>query len=94
MPWQALKYLKIGTCPASQKLLAYMEKMLIYIGNHPVSLALQPEALVNTSGRVDYSRPAWSGKNGMVCFVQGDKNSMGCYVRGDKTAWDALSGVA
>ena len=33
--WQALKYLKIGTCPASQKLLAYMEKMLIYIGNHP-----------------------------------------------------------
>ena len=32
---QALKYLKIGTCPASQKLLAYMEKMLIYTGNHP-----------------------------------------------------------
>ena len=32
---QALKYLEIGTCPASQKLLAYMEKMLIYIGNHP-----------------------------------------------------------
>ena len=34
-----------------------MEKMLIYIGNHPKSLALQPEALVNTSGRVDFSRP-------------------------------------
>ena len=32
---QALKYLEIGTCPASQKLLANMEKMLIYIGNHP-----------------------------------------------------------
>ena len=32
---QALKYLKIGTCPASQKLLVYMEKMLIYIGNDP-----------------------------------------------------------
>ena len=32
---QALKYLKIGTCPASQKLLASIEKMLIYIGNHP-----------------------------------------------------------
>ena len=32
---QALKYLKIGTCPASQKLLAFMEKMLTYIGNHP-----------------------------------------------------------
>ena len=32
---QALKYLKIGTCPASQKLLTYMDKILIYIGNHP-----------------------------------------------------------
>ena len=35
MGFQALKYLKIGTCPASQKLLANMEKTLIYIGNHP-----------------------------------------------------------
>ena len=49
---QALTYLKIGTCPASQKLLTYMDKILIYI-----SLALQPEALVNTSGRVDFSSP-------------------------------------
>ena len=32
---QDLKYLKIGTCPASQKLLTYMDKILIYIGNHP-----------------------------------------------------------
>ena len=32
---QALKYLKIGNCPASQKLLTYMDKILIYIGNHP-----------------------------------------------------------
>ena len=48
---QALKYLKIGTCPASQKLLAHMEKMLIYIGNHPKFHC------VNTSGRVDFSRP-------------------------------------
>ena len=32
---QALKYLKIGTCPASQKLLACMGKMIIYLGNHP-----------------------------------------------------------
>ena len=43
---QALKYLKIGTCPAlgymEKILLGYKEKMLIYI----VSL----EALVNTSG--------------------------------------------
>ena len=30
---QGLKYLKIGTCPASQKLLAYMGKKLIYTRN-------------------------------------------------------------
>ena len=35
-----------------------MDKILIYIGNHPkISLSLQPEALVNTSGRVDFSSP-------------------------------------
>ena len=31
--YQALKYLKISTCPASQKLLAYMGKYLIFIRN-------------------------------------------------------------
>ena len=55
---QTLKYLKIGTCPAAQTLLAYMEKN----GNlswksSKVSLGLQPEALVNMSGRVDFSSP-------------------------------------
>ena len=30
---QGLKYLKIGTCPASQKLLAYMGKKIIYARN-------------------------------------------------------------
>ena len=29
-----LEYLKIATCPAVQKLMVYMEKMLIYIENH------------------------------------------------------------
>ena len=32
---QAWKYFKIGTCSVSQKLLACMGKMLMYIGNHP-----------------------------------------------------------
>ena len=32
---QSLKYLKIGTCPASQIILTYMDKILIHIGNHP-----------------------------------------------------------
>ena len=55
---QALKYLKIGTCPASQKILAYMKKNVnLHWKSSKVSLALQPEALVNTSGRVDFSRP-------------------------------------
>ena len=30
---QALKYLKIGTCPASQKILAYMWEILIFTRN-------------------------------------------------------------
>ena len=30
---QGLKYLKIGTCPASQKLLAYMGKKIIFTRN-------------------------------------------------------------
>ena len=34
--WQALKYLKISTCPASQKLLAYMGKYLIFIRNFKI----------------------------------------------------------
>ena len=41
---QALKYLKIDTCPASQKLLKYMGKKFT-------------EALVNASGRVLFSSP-------------------------------------
>ena len=39
---QASKYLKIGTCPASQKLLAYMRQNLIF---------------TNTNGRVLFSSP-------------------------------------
>ena len=42
----------MGTCPASQKLLAYMGKNLNF-----TRIALQPEALVNTSGRVLFSSP-------------------------------------
>ena len=54
---QASKYLKIGTCPASQNFLAYMRKILNILEISKFSLALQPEALVNTSGRVLFSRP-------------------------------------
>ena len=32
---QTLKYHKIGTCPASQTILAIIEKILLYIENHP-----------------------------------------------------------
>ena len=35
MKVQALKYLKIGTCPASQKVLAYMGKKLISLDPLP-----------------------------------------------------------
>ena len=56
--YQALKYLKLGTCPASQKLLTYMEKIFnLHWKSSKISLALQPGALVNTSGRVDFSSP-------------------------------------
>ena len=55
---QALKYLKKGTCPASQKLLACMGKMIIYLGNHPnFHLPCNLRHSVNTSGRVDFSSP-------------------------------------
>ena len=54
---QASKYLEIGTCPASQKLLAHMGKMKYSLEISKFSLALQPEALVNTSGRVLFSSP-------------------------------------
>ena len=54
---QASKYLKIGTCPASPKILAYMGKSYISLEISKFSLALQPEALVNTSGRVLFSSP-------------------------------------
>ena len=54
---QVLKYLKIGTCPASQKLLAYLRKNLIFTRMSKFSLALQPEAFVNTSERVLFSSP-------------------------------------
>ena len=50
------KYLKIGTWPASQKLLTYMgNKFTLEISKF--SLALQHQALVNTSGRVLCSSP-------------------------------------
>ena len=55
---QTSKYLKIGTCPASQKLLSYMGNFLISTRQAKFSLALQPEALVNTSGGVLFSSPA------------------------------------
>ena len=54
---QGSKYLKIGTCPASQKLLAYMGKNQFLLEISKFSLALQPEALVNMSGRVIFSSP-------------------------------------
>ena len=55
---QALKYLKIGTCPASQKIIGiYGKNVNLHWKSSKVSLALQPEALVNRSGRVDFSRP-------------------------------------
>ena len=57
---QASKYLKISTCPASRKLLAYMGKNEIFTRNIKYLLALQPEALVNTSGRVLFSSPVFS----------------------------------
>ena len=56
---QTSKYLKIGTGPASQKNIGMFG---IFFNFHwktsKFSLALQPEALVNTSGRVDFSSPA------------------------------------
>ena len=58
--YQALKYLKIGTCPAPQKLLAYIEKIQFSIEMSKVSLALHPEELVNTSGQVLFSSPVYS----------------------------------
>ena len=54
---QASKYLKIGTCPAAQKILVYMGKINFSLEISKFSLALQPEALVNTSGRVLFSSP-------------------------------------
>ena len=47
------KYLKIGTCPASQNLLAYIGKTLFSLEISNFSLALQPEAI----GRVLFSSP-------------------------------------
>ena len=55
---QASKYLKISTCPASQKMLAYIGKNSFSLKISKFPLALQPEALVNTSGRVQFSSPA------------------------------------
>ena len=59
--YQASKYLKKGTCPASQKLLTYMGKKYFSLKISKFSLALQPEALVNTSGRVIFSSPGYIG---------------------------------
>ena len=55
---QASKYRKISTCPASRKLLAYMGKIKFSLEISKFALALQPEALVNTSGRMLFSSPA------------------------------------
>ena len=60
---QVSKYIEIGTCPASQKIMAYMGKKINFIRNIKFSLALQPEALVNTSGRELFSSP----ESGWVC---------------------------
>ena len=55
---QDSKYLKIGTCPASQKSIGiYGEIFIFTIEISKFSLAMQPEALVNTSGRVIFSSP-------------------------------------
>ena len=54
---QASKFLKIGTSPGSQKLLAYMGKNQFTPEISKIPLALQPEALVNTSGPVLFSSP-------------------------------------
>ena len=44
-------------CPASQKILAFMGKKQFSLEISKFSLALQPEALVNTSRRVLFSSP-------------------------------------
>ena len=54
---QFSKYIKIGTCPASQNYWLYMGKNSFSLEISKFSLALQPEALVNTSGRVQFSSP-------------------------------------
>ena len=54
---QASKYLKIGTCPASQKVIGIYRKTNCSLEISKFSLALLPEALVNMSGRVLFSRP-------------------------------------
>ena len=48
----------MGTCPASQKLLAYMGTISFSLEISKFSLALKPLVLVNTSGRVQFSSPA------------------------------------
>ena len=57
--YQASKYLKIGTCPASQKILVYMGEIEFSIEISKFSLALQPEELVNTSGQLLFSSPVY-----------------------------------
>ena len=56
--YQTLKCLKKGTCPASQKILEYIGKNIFHWKSSKFSFALQPQALINTSGRVDFSNPA------------------------------------
>ena len=58
-----LKVLKIGTYPASQKLLAHGHFLEFILEITKFLLAQQPEALVNTSGQVLFSRPATSVRN-------------------------------
>ena len=59
---QASKYVKIGTCPASQKNIGIQGKKITFSISIKFSLALQPEPLVNTSGRVLFSSLVMLGR--------------------------------
>ena len=65
---QASKYLKIGTCPTSQKNIGIHKNFFYWLSLEisKFSLALQPEALVNRSGQVLFLSPAGPLKNWWV----------------------------
>ena len=56
---QVSKYIKIGTSPASQKLLAIYGEKINFTRNIKIFIALQPEALVNTSRGVLFFEPCF-----------------------------------